>query len=54
MFSLRDLHFLLCSRDLDVLRAQLKDYRLSYLNYPQFNEVGKSDHGEKYANNNAL
>ena len=22
MFSLRDLHFVLCSRDLDVLRAQ--------------------------------
>ena len=40
MFSLRDLCFVFCSRDLDVLRAQ----RLFYLNYPQINEAGKSDH----------
>ena len=39
MFSLRDLRFVFCSRDLDVLRAQ----RIIgfYLNYPQINEVGK-------------
>ena len=44
MFSLRDLRFVLRSRDLDVLRAQ----RIigSYLNYPQINEVGKSNHME--------
>ena len=36
MFSLRDLRFVLCSRDLDVLRAQ----RIIgfYLNYPQIIE----------------
>ena len=42
MFSLRDLRFLLCSLELDVLRAQ----RImgSYLDYPQINGVGKPDH----------
>ena len=41
MFSLRDLRFALCSRDLDVLRAQ----RIIgfYSNYPQINEVETSD-----------
>ena len=41
MFSLRDLRFLLCSLELDVLRAQ----RIMgfYLDYPQINGVGKSD-----------
>ena len=40
MFSLLDLRFVLCSRDLDVLRAQ----RIMgcYLNYPEINEVGRS------------
>ena len=42
MFSLRDLRFLLCSRDLDVLRAQ-RIIGLFYLNYPQINEVRKCD-----------
>ena len=41
MLSLRDLHFVLCSFDLDVLRKGLWAF---YLNYPQINEVGKSDH----------
>ena len=40
MFSLLDLRFVLCSRDLDVLRAQ----RIMSFFYPQINEVGKSDH----------
>ena len=40
MFSPRDLIFVLCSRDLDVLRAQ----RSMGFYYPQINEVGKSDH----------
>ena len=42
MFSLCDLRFVFCSRDLDVLHAQ----RIIgfYLNYPQINEVEKSDH----------
>ena len=40
MFSPRDLIFVLCSRDLDVLRAQ----RSMRFYYPQINEVGKSDH----------
>ena len=41
MFSLLDLRFALCSRDLDVLRAQ----RIIgfYLNYPQINEIKVSD-----------
>ena len=43
MFSLRDLRFVLCSRDLDVLRAQ-RIRLFSYLNYPQINEVWNSDH----------
>ena len=41
MFSLRDLRFVLCSRDLDVLRAQ-RIIGLSYL-YPQVNEVEKTN-----------
>ena len=40
MFSLRDLRFVLCSRDLDV-QKRAKDHRLFYLNYPEINEVGK-------------
>ena len=43
MFSLLDLRFVLCSRDLDVLRAQ-RIIGLFYLNYPQINEVRTSDH----------
>ena len=42
MFSLRDMRFLLCSRDLDVLRVQ-RIMGFVYLNYTQMNEVGKSD-----------
>ena len=38
MFLLRDLRFMLCSRDLDVLHAQ----SLSLI-YPQISEVGKSN-----------
>ena len=46
MFSLRDLRFVLRSRDLDILRAQ----RIVgfYLNYPQINEVRKCDHMEHF------
>ena len=40
MFLLGDLRFVLCSRDLDIPRAQ----RIIGFNYPQINEVGKSDH----------
>ena len=43
MFSLRNLRFVLCSRDLDVLRAQ-RIIGFFYLNYPQSNEVRISDH----------
>ena len=43
MFSLRDLRFVLCSRDLDVLRAQ-RIMGFFYLKYPQISEVGNSDH----------
>ena len=43
MFSLRDPCVSCCSRDLDALRAQ-SHIRFLYLNYPQINEVGKSDH----------
>ena len=41
MFSLLDLRFALCSRDLYILRAQ----RIIgfYLNYPQINEIKVSD-----------
>ena len=39
MFSLRDLRFVFCSRDLDVLRAQ-RIIGLFKFNYPQINEVG--------------
>ena len=42
MFSLRDLPFMLCSRDLDVLRAQ-RIMGFFYLIYPQISEAGKSD-----------
>ena len=38
MFSLRDLSFVLCSRDLNVLRAQ----RIMGSFYPQIKEVRKS------------
>ena len=43
MFSLRDLRFVLRSRDLDVLRAQ---WIIGFfnLNYPQINAIGKSGH----------
>lgn len=42
MFSLRELRFALCSLDLNFLRAQ----RIMgfFLNYPQINGVGVSDH----------
>ena len=40
MFSLRNLRFLLCSLELDVLRAQ-RIMGIFYLDYPQINEVGK-------------
>ena len=43
MFSLRDLRFVLCSRDLDVLRTQ-RIIGFFNLNYPQINEVKRSDH----------
>ena len=44
MFSLRDLRFVLCSRDLDVLCAQrIIDF---YVNYPQNNEVRIYDRTE--------
>ena len=43
MFSLRDLRFVFCSLYLDVLRAQ-RIIGFFYLNYPQINEVGISDH----------
>ena len=43
MFSLRDLRFVHCSRDLDVLRAQ-RIIGFFYPNYPQITEVRKSDH----------
>ena len=38
MFSLRDLRFVLCSRDLDV-----RPYAF-FLHYSQMNEAGKCDH----------
>ena len=44
MFSLHDLCFVLCSLDLDELRAQrIMDF---WLNYPQINGVGRSEHLE--------
>ena len=47
MFSLRDLRFVLrCSRDLDELRTQ-RTISFFYVDYPQINEVGKSDHMER-------
>ena len=42
MFLLRDLHFMLCSLEVNTLCA--KDHGLFYLNYPKINEVRKSDH----------
>ena len=42
MFSLLDLRFVLCSLDLAHTTCA-KDHGLSYPNYPQINEVGKSD-----------
>ena len=41
MFFSRDLCCVLCSRDLDVLRAQRI---MGLFNYPQINAVGISDH----------
>ena len=41
MFSLRDLRFVLCSRDLDVLRLQRT---MGFFNDPQINGVVKFDH----------
>ena len=41
MFSLRDLRFVLCSRYRTYVR---KGSWAFYLNYPQINEVGSSDH----------
>ena len=40
MFSLRDLRFVLCSLDVDVLRVQriIGFFNLNYM-YPQINEV---------------
>ena len=38
MFSLCDVHFMLCSLDLNVLRAE-RIMGFFYLNYPQINEV---------------
>ena len=43
MFSLRDLHFMLCSLDLNVLHVQSIMGFLN-LSYPQINKVGKSNH----------
>ena len=43
MFSLRDLRFVLCSLDVDILRAQTI---IGFFFYPQNNEVGKADHME--------
>ena len=46
MLWLRDLRFVMCSRDLDVLSAQrITTSGGFFLNlyYPQINEVGKSD-----------
>ena len=43
MFWLRPLRFVLCSRDHDVLRVQ-RIIGFFSLDYPQINEVGKSDH----------
>ena len=42
MFLLRDLRFVLCLLGLDVLLR--KGLWAFYHNYPQFNEVRKSDH----------
>ena len=42
MFSLRDLRFVRCSLNLDVLCAQ-RIIGFFYFNYPQINEVVKSD-----------
>ena len=39
MLSLLELHFVLCTLDLDVLQRIMG----FYFNYPQINEVGKSD-----------
>ena len=46
MFSLRDLRFVLCSRDLDVLRAQRI---VGFYLYPQINGVGNLDHVDNLA-----
>ena len=43
MFSLCDLRFVLWSLFLDVLRAQ-RIIGFFYLNFPQINEIGKSNH----------
>ena len=44
MFSLLDLRFLLFSIDLDVLREQRIMGLSKNLNYPQINEICKSDY----------
>ena len=44
MFLLRDLRFVLCWLDLDLLHTQRIIYRLFYLEYPQLSEVSKSIH----------
>ena len=41
MFSLLDLRFVLCSRDLDALLAQMF---MGFFIYPQINEVRNSAH----------
>ena len=53
MFSLRDLRFALCSRDLDVLRAQ-RIMGFFYLNYPQIEEAEKSNHMDVILQNPVL
>ena len=44
MFSLRDLRFALCSLEVGILSAQRIIGFFLNLNYPEINEVGKSDH----------
>ena len=51
MFSLHDLHFLLCSRDLGVLRTQ-RIIGFFHFTYPQISEVRKLEN--MYANDSHL
>ena len=46
ILSLRDLRFVLCSRDLDLLCAQRI---IGFFHYPQINEVEKSDQMDNMA-----